>query len=145
MGGKIWIKSTEGIGTTVYFTLTFTKGSMETIAGSDEISTKQPDPMAIYSPSVKEATSVPSLSSYINLSRVPRDQIRICIAEDNPINQKIALSFVKKLGFQADAFENGLEAVEVLRRESKEGHPYHLVLMDVRGCLTRLPLKIKRF
>jgi hypothetical protein len=131
MGGKIWIKSTEGVGTTVYFTLTFTKGSMETIAGSDEISTKQPDPMAIYSPPAKGATSASPFSSYVDLSRVPRDQIRICVAEDNPINQKIALSFVKKLGFQVDAFENGLEAVEALRKEAKEGRPYHLVLMDV--------------
>ncbi|KAH0542799.1 hypothetical protein FGG08_002847 [Glutinoglossum americanum] len=132
MGGRIWMKSTEGVGTTVYFTLTFTKGSMETTAGSDEISTRQPDPMAIYSPRATEAISVPSSPSFVDLSRVPRDQIRICIAEDNPINQKIALSFVKKLGFRVDAFENGLEAVEALRIEAKEGRPYHLVLMDVQ-------------
>lgn len=47
------------------------------------------------------------------------------IAEDNPINQKVALRLVERLGFTADVVTNGLEALEAMRSQS-----YSLVLMD---------------
>src|SRR6202023_2513203 len=57
----------------------------------------------------------------------------ICIAEDNLINQKIAVQFLDKLGFKnVHAYDNGLAAVEGIRKKAKEGVPYHIVLMDVQ-------------
>ncbi|MDD2709782.1 MAG: PAS domain S-box protein [Verrucomicrobiae bacterium] len=50
---------------------------------------------------------------------------RLLVAEDNPINQKVLLSQLRKIGFHADCVSNGRE---VLR--SMEQHPYDLILMD---------------
>ncbi|KAI9811780.1 MAG: hypothetical protein M1827_005325 [Pycnora praestabilis] len=132
LNGKIWLQSTPGIGTTVFFTLTFPKAPKDTTATVSEISASDPDPMAIYSPPPETASVAPSINSYFELSSIPREQLRICIAEDNPINQKIAISFVTKLGFKSDAYSDGLQAVEALRKKSAESQPYHLVLMDVQ-------------
>ena len=74
-----------------------------------------------------------SPNPYLDLTQVPRDQLRVCIAEDNPINQKIAIQYVQRLGYtKVDAYENGQKAVEGLRLKAKEGAPYHIILMDVQ-------------
>ena len=54
-------------------------------------------------------------------------QARILIAEDNRINQQVAVGLLKKLGLSAEVVANGLEAVQAL-----ETVPYDLVFMDVQ-------------
>ena len=133
LGGKIWLDSTPGVGTTVSFTLTFAKAPKDATTSSMEITTKDPDPRANWSQdSSPGRTSSPPKASFCDLSQVPRDQIRVCIAEDNPINQKIAISFVKKLGLTCEAYNDGQQAVDAMKKKSKDGSPFHLVLMDVQ-------------
>ena len=131
--GKIWLESQIGVGTKVFFTIPFPKARKGSKSGLTPFSPRDVDPMATWS----SETDLSGLhtTSLIDLSKIPRDQIRICIAEDNPINQRIAVSFVKKLGFLCTAYNDGKAAVEGLREKSREGRPFHLVLMDVQVCL----------
>ena len=141
MNGDIWIESEAGVGTTVAFHITLPKAPEDALVMDNQITAKDPEPA---SPGQRTRTivaagngssgsgSTDAPARYIDLSRIPREKIRICIAEDNPINQKIAITFVQRLGFQADAYDNGREAVEALRRKAHQGQPYHLVLMDVQ-------------
>lgn len=132
LNGKIWLESQVGVGTTVSFTITFPKAPKTAISNSLEIATKDPDPMATWSSDSDGVAARTSTESFFDLTQVPRDQLHICIAEDNLINQKIAVSFVTKLGYKCEAYSDGLQAVEALRRRSRENQPFHLVLMDVQ-------------
>lgn len=52
--------------------------------------------------------------------------LRILVAEDNMVNQQLALQLLQKMGYRADIAGNGLEVIEALRRQS-----YDVVFMDV--------------
>jgi len=52
---------------------------------------------------------------------------RLLLAEDNVVNQKVALSMLQKLGFRADVVANGLEVIAAVERQ-----PYDVILMDVQ-------------
>jgi PAS domain S-box-containing protein len=67
-------------------------------------------------------TPVPAIAP-----EVPKDGLgmRVLVAEDNVVNQKVAVRMLQKLGCRADVAANGLEAVSAVQRV-----PYDLVLMD---------------
>ncbi|MEP7301595.1 MAG: GAF domain-containing protein [Caldimonas sp.] len=56
-----------------------------------------------------------------------RHPLRILLAEDNVVNQKLALRLLQQMGYRADLASNGLEAIESIQRQ-----PYDVVLMDVQ-------------
>jgi CheY-like chemotaxis protein/anti-sigma regulatory factor (Ser/Thr protein kinase) len=56
-----------------------------------------------------------------------RHPLRILLAEDNVVNQKLALRLLQQMGYRADLAGNGVEAIERIERE-----PYDVVLMDVQ-------------
>jgi PAS domain S-box-containing protein len=53
--------------------------------------------------------------------------LHILLAEDNAINQKVALSLLEKMGYRADVAANGLEVLEALQQQT-----YDVVFMDVQ-------------
>ena len=52
---------------------------------------------------------------------------KILLAEDNPVNQKLALKLFEKLGYHADPVVNGKQAIDILKKVE-----YDLVFMDVQ-------------
>ena len=60
-----------------------------------------------------------------SLSEQTRRECKVLLAEDNAVNQKLAVRLLDKLGYSADVVENGVDAVDRVRH----GH-YDMVLMD---------------
>ena len=71
----------------------------------------------------KKAPSAPSLDSTL-AQRMP---LRVLLADDNLINQKVGLSVLQKLGYRADVAHNGLEVIKAL-----EERAYDVFFLDVQ-------------
>ncbi len=56
-----------------------------------------------------------------------RHPLRVLVAEDNGVNQKVALAMLQRLGYRADLAADGMEAVELVRLV-----PYDVVFMDLQ-------------
>jgi signal transduction histidine kinase/CheY-like chemotaxis protein len=72
--------------------------------------------------------SLPRMTGPVGLpSLADKLPLRILIAEDNHINQKVGLALLSRLGYRADIAGNGLEALQSVQRQR-----YDLVLMDIQ-------------
>jgi signal transduction histidine kinase/HPt (histidine-containing phosphotransfer) domain-containing protein/BarA-like signal transduction histidine kinase len=71
----------------------------------------------------KKAPAAPSLD--VDLAR--RLPLRLLLADDNPINQKVGLSVLNKLGYRAEIANNGLEVLHALEQK-----PYDILFLDVQ-------------
>jgi PAS domain S-box-containing protein len=74
-------------------------------------------------PAAKRAAEPPRIDPGL----ANRHPLHILLAEDNAVNQKLALRLLQQMGYRADVAANGLEALESLERQS-----YDVVLMDVQ-------------
>jgi signal transduction histidine kinase/ActR/RegA family two-component response regulator len=109
MNGKIWVESELARGSRFYFTATFTKHESAGIP----VETRPIEAPAEKEPSVEPA----------------RNSLRILLAEDNPLNQRLATRLLEKNGHQVTLATNGREAVELLQTANWE---FDAILMDVQ-------------
>jgi CheY-like chemotaxis protein len=72
-------------------------------------------------------TPKPKVKSEFNRHLADRLPLRILVAEDNPVNRRLVLKMLEKMGYQADTASNGMEAIKTLQQR-----PYDVLLMDIQ-------------
>ena len=77
----------------------------------------------------QEATTAPAGETKMALDSAlaQKHPLRILLAEDNAVNQKLALRLLQQMGYRADVAANGIEVLESLERQT-----YDAILMDVQ-------------
>jgi len=83
--------------------------------------------MTIFHPAL-EKKSIEKMNGQEDLKNIIKGQeLKILLAEDNPVNQKVATAMISKLGHDCDIACNGLEVLDALKHIK-----YNLILMDIQ-------------
>jgi CheY-like chemotaxis protein len=83
--------------------------------------------VGLFAQEVQKAAPAAAASPRLDPQMASRHPLRILLAEDNVVNQKLALRILQQMGYRADLASNGIEAVESVSRQV-----YDVVLMDVQ-------------
>lgn len=84
--------------------------------------------MASDAPVADVATKEQFITQYSVREEI-KQSVRILLAEDNPVNQKLAVLILNKAGYQVDVANNGRKAIEIFTQQPTH---YDLILMDIQ-------------
>ena len=119
MGGHIEVDSRPGIGSTFSLTIAFEAGCEPAVPQADAADEGVPDRLE-WGTEIHSDVPIPSLEGAC------RRGLKILVAEDNPVCQRMARSLLERHGNVVEIVENGKQ---VTRRATTE--PWDLVLMDI--------------